>query len=76
MSQAVVYTTAVQGDGKILIGGEFTAVGGNSRSRIAIKIKADVKGTDANITVNINPTSGGENKDSNNVSVLGISVQN
>ena len=52
------------------------AIAANSRSRIALKTKADVKATDANITVNIKPASGGESKDSNNVSVLGISIQN
>ena len=30
-----VYTIAVQGDGKILIGGTFTSVGGTARNRIA-----------------------------------------
>jgi uncharacterized delta-60 repeat protein len=34
-SGGVVFTTAVQGDGKILVGGAFTSFGGQSRSRIA-----------------------------------------
>ncbi len=61
------------------VGMKFTTtkvIAGNGRSRIALKVKADVKGTDANLTVNITPKSGGENKDSNNVAVLGMSIQN
>jgi hypothetical protein len=61
------------------VGMKFTTtkvIAGNGRSRIALKVKTDVKGTDANLTVNITPKSGGENKDSNNIAVLGMSIQN
>ena len=49
---------------------------GNGRSRIAISVKADTKGTDANITTNITPLSGGETNGLNNIAVLSQSVQN
>lgn len=39
-SLAVVKAIAVQSDGKIMIGGEFTSIGGNSAKRIA-RIKSD-----------------------------------
>lgn len=48
----------------------------NGKSCIALNIKADVKGTDANITTNITPLSGGEVNGLNNTAVLGQSIQN
>ena len=51
-------------------------IAGNGRSRIAINVKADVRGTDANITTNIVPSSGGETNGLNNIAVLAQSIQN
>lgn len=53
-----------------------TSIVGNSRSRIALTVNADTKGTDASLTANITPGSGGEAKGYNNMAVLAMSVQN
>ena len=53
-----------------------SVISGNGRSRIAILVKADQTATQANLTVNITPASGGEIQPYNNVSALSISVQN
>ena len=62
-------------------GMKFTSKAGvvipaNGRSRIALTIKADTAGTSANLTTNITPSSGGDGVSTNNVAVLGMSVQN
>ena len=62
-------------------GMKFTSKAGvvipaNSRSRVALTIKADTAGTAANLTTNITPASGGDSVSVNNVAVLGMSIQN
>jgi hypothetical protein len=76
-SQAVnntAWTVSNTGTGLLFTSNQVIA--GNSRSRIAINVRADVKGTDANITTNITPLSGGETNGLNNIAVLAQSIQN
>ncbi len=63
-ANARVWTTAVQPDGKIIIGGLFTTVGGVTRNRIA-RVNAD-----GSLDTAFNPDVGGSSS-----SVLAIAVQ-
>jgi hypothetical protein len=67
---------SVTNTGTGLLFSSTQVIAGNGRSRIAISVKADVKGTDANITTNIVPLSGGETNGLNNIAVLAQSIQN
>ena len=43
-ANSTVYTFAIQSDGKILVGGNFTMLGGNGRNHIA-RLNSDASGT-------------------------------
>ncbi len=52
------------------------AIDAGGRSRIGIRVTADVSGSKASMTANVSPNAGGESRTDNNVAVLSQSVQN
>ena len=57
-----------------LLFSSMDVIAGSDRSRIALKVTADQAGTEANLTVNIEPMAGTEVKETNNVSILSMSI--